>query len=318
VSGPFTFEATIAGAIDIDGDGTLDITREEAIDHAAYVERMIAILRRSSVLHVGGNHRVLLHGVRAPTRALTIGAEAWVEAMAHGQKPSIADAVEEAEARRGDRLDLSRKQVAILFGPEHAAVSEKLVFDAAREARAKGYTHLYVIGFNIHPNARELIERCEGLVGVPATYIQASPDLAMADLLKQTRASQIFSVVGRPDAIARATNDNRWEVELLGVDTFDPVTMEARKLDGKDAAAWLLDVAWDGHVFHVSQAFFPRTRAWDALKRDLRADFAESLWEHLAGTVSAPFTAKKGDKVAIKVIDDRGNELLRVLTLGED
>lgn len=87
------------------------------------------------------------------------------------------------------------RPVAFVFGPENGAVSERLVFEAAREAYQKSYAHLYVVGFAIEPNARELVQHCEQVADVPATYVQATPDLLMGDLLKNTRASQIFQRV---------------------------------------------------------------------------------------------------------------------------
>ncbi len=78
--------------------------------------------------------------------------------------------------RTSSMLPLSQKPVAFVFGPENGAVSEKLVSEAAREAYQKSYTHLYVIGFAIQPNARDLIEHSAEVTGVPATYVQATPD----------------------------------------------------------------------------------------------------------------------------------------------
>ena len=79
--------------------------------------------------------------------------------------------------------------------------------------------------------------------------------------------------------------------------------------------AWFLDTDYNGLVFKVRQAFFPRTSAWANLKKELRAEFEESVWDHLAGTISAPFAAGEHRTVAVKVIDDRGNELLVVKEL---
>ncbi len=225
------------------------------------------------------------------------------------------------------------KPVAIVFGPENGAVSEKLVYEAAREAHAKSYSHLYVIAFAIEPHARKLVEESEAAVGVPATYVQATPDLMMGDLLKNMRASQIFSVCGLPEikirgvrdahhpspptSPAEAEGDDRYEVELLGLDVFDPVTMELDQRQGGDVPAWFLDTDYNGLCFHVCQAFFPRTGAWDALKRALRGEFEDSIWDHLAGSVSAPFEAGEHGQIAVKVIDDRGNELMVVKSLVE-
>ncbi len=231
------------------------------------------------------------------------------------------DAVDEAEEQSGLKLPLSRKPVAIVFGPENGAVAERQVFEAAKEASAKGYTVLYVIGFAIQANARELIESCEDVVGVPAAYVQATPDLMMGDLLKNMRSSQIFSVCGLPEIALTSTPgrdvppERLYTVELLGLDVFDPQTMEVLHRRGDDVPAWFLDTDYNGLCFHVSQAFFPRTAAWDSLKRALKGTYEDSVWEHLAGAVSAPFEAGEHRQVAVKVIDDRGNELLVVKSL---
>jgi len=202
-------------------------------------------------------------------------------------------------------------------------VSEKLVYEAAREAYAKSYTHLYVIGFAIQPNARELVEKCDQVVGVPATYVQATPDLMMGDLLKNMRSSQIFSVCGLPEVQLRSrqpaagSKTTEYEVELVGLDVFDPATMEAVHRGGNDVPAWFLDTDYNGLCFHVCQAFFPRTAAWDDLKKALKGEYDDAVWEHLAGTTSAPFEAGEHAQIAVKVIDDRGNELLVVKDLKE-
>ena len=187
-----------------------------------------------------------------------------------------------------------------------------------------------MIGFAIQPGARNLIDNCEAAVGVPATYVQATPDLLMGDLLKNMRSSQIFSVCGLPEVAlrklskgtpspspARGEGNTLYEVELLGLDVFDPVTMEVEHRKGDDVPAWFLDTDYNGLCFHVSQAFFPRTSAWDNLKRALKSTHEESVWDHLAGTVSASFEAGEHGQIAVKVVDDRGNELLVVKNLAE-
>src|SRR6266542_4267197 len=112
------------------------------------------------------------------------------------------------------------------------------------------------------------------VVGIPATYVQATPDLLMGDLLKNMRSSQIFSVCGLPDAtVKKGPQKGTFVVELNGVDIFDPITMKSDSRKGTDVPCWLLDTDYNGLSFHVSQAFFPRTGAWDALKKALRAEF---------------------------------------------
>src|SRR5256885_17262399 len=114
----------------------------------------------------------------------------------------------------------------------------------------------------------------------------------MSDLLKTMRSSQIFSVCGLPDVeLHPETMDGATfhRVQLLGLDVFDPVTMQAQHDRGDDAAekdkvpAWFLDTDYNGLCFHVSQAFFPRTAAWDSLKRALKGVYDDSVWDRLAG-----------------------------------
>ena len=220
-------------------------------------------------------------------------------------------ASEREGASLADVVD-SQQWVAIVFGSENGAISEQLVYCSAQEAAAKHYTHLYVIGFAIHTNARQLVEHCDQMLGIPATYIQATPDLLMGDLLKNMRSSQIFSVCGLPDITIHAVKEGRYQVELLGLDVFDPATMENDHRKGNDVPAWFLDTDYNGLCFHVCQAFFPRTSAWDSIKKALKGSYDDAVWDHLSGTTSAPFEPGEHQKIAVKVIDDRGNELLVV------
>ncbi len=278
-------------------DGIDDLGTSPEV-YGSFVERLLEVLRRSPVLRLEGKKAVSLKNVRPPAKTLSLSAEAIV--TNGGEKP-----------------------VAFVFGPENGAVSEKLVYEAAKEANAKNYSHLYVIGFSIQPHARTLIEKCAEAVGVPATYVQATPDLMMGDLLKNMRSSQIFSVCGLPEVAVRKvkgkdkSDSQQYEVELLGLDVFDPISMEAQHRRGDDVPAWFLDTDYNNLSFHVSQAFFPRTSAWDSLRRALKGEYEDSVWDHLAGTVSAAFEAGEHKQIAVKVIDDRGNELLVVKTLSE-
>jgi adenine-specific DNA-methyltransferase len=287
VAGPFCVEGTIPTPIDWERDGVEDSGNVEA--YGNFVDRMLESLRRSPVLRLDGKKTVNLKNVRMPAKTLSLSAEAMT-------------------ANNGD------KPVAFVFGPENGAVSEKLVWEAAREANAKNYTHLYVIGFSIQPHARQLVDNSHATIGLPATYVQATPDLLLGDLLKTMRSSEIFSVCGLPEVEVKKTK-NGYEVELVGLDVFDPVTMETVHRHGDDVPAWFLDTDYNDLVFHVSQAFFPRTGAWDGLKKALKGEYEESVWDHLAGTTSAPFEAGEHRQIAVKVIDDRGNELLVVKLL---
>jgi adenine-specific DNA-methyltransferase len=320
VTGPFSFEATIPTAEGLDTEPETPGIQGEA--HENYVQRMLEVLRRAPVLRLPGNQTVTLKNIRPPAKTLALSAEAVVD------KPSLANLADDAS--RQPALARDTDAVAILFGPENGPLSERLVREAWDEAGLKHYSRLYVIGFAIDPKARQFIDSA-GKIGLPCAYLQATMDLQMGDLLKNMRSSQIFSVCGLPDvrvskvqspkskaaAEDRASRitDQQWQAELLGLDTFDPVTMEADHLKAAEVPAWLLDTDYNGMVFRVRQAFFPRTGAWENLKKALRVEFEDTVWDHLAGTTSAPFPAGEHGQIAVKVIDPRGNELLVVKPL---
>jgi len=290
VTGPFTFEATIPTPVDWEDQEQEDNVALTPEDYGSFVDRMLEVLRKSPVLRLDGNRTVTFKNVRQPAKTLSLSAEALVS---NGED----------------------KPVAFVFGPENGAVSERLVQEAAREAYMKGYIHLYVIGFAIQSNARAFVDNCSEMGLITATYVQATPDLLMGDLLKNMRSSHIFSVCGLPEVQIQSTDEGRYQVELLGLDVFDPVKMEVDHRRGNDVPAWFLDTDYNGLCFHVCQAFFPRTGAWDGLKKALKGTYEDSVWEHLAGTLSTPFEAGEHGQIAVKAIDDRGNELLVVKSL---
>lgn len=293
VTGPFNVEGTIPTPAAWEENGKEPNGENAGEVNGNFSDRMLEVLRKSPLLRLEGNRTVALQNVRPPAKALSLSAEA---VAANGES----------------------KPVAFVFGPENGAVSEKLVQEALREAYMKGYAHLYVIGFAIQPNARLLIDNAAEMGSVTATYVQATPDILMGDLLKNMRSSQIFSVCGLPEiAVKRVKGKSKngrheYQVSLLGLDVFDPVTMEAIHRRGDDVPAWFLDTDYNGNCFHVCQAFFPRTGAWENIKKALKGTYEEGVWDHLAGTTSAPFEPGESGKIAVKVIDDRGNELLVV------
>ncbi|OGW18587.1 MAG: DNA methylase [Nitrospinae bacterium RIFCSPLOWO2_12_FULL_45_22] len=297
VSGPFVVEATIPTPIQIEEKEPGKVAEGET-EYGDYINRMIEVLRHSPLLRLPGNQTVEFKNVRRPARAMDIHAEAVV-------------------------ANDKEKPVAFYFGPEHGPVTEQMVFAAAREAYAKSFSHLYIIGFAIQDKATRFIHSCLDVVGIPATYVQATMDLQMSDLLKTTRSSQVFSVTGAPEIRLTRTDKKAkdgselYQVELLGLDVFDPVTCEVYHSRGDDVPAWFLDSDYNNLAFCVTQAFFPRTRAWDSLQKALKGTFEDSVWEHLSGTISEPFVAGEHGRIAVKVIDDRGNELMVVKSLDE-
>jgi adenine-specific DNA-methyltransferase len=282
ISGAFVVEATLPTPQQLTDEPTATTPQDEPSDHVA---RMIEVLRRSPTIALPGNRKVTLKSIRRPGRSLSLSAEAQVDLDASGSVLPLAAAVDAAHESNTGGLAFSSLAVAILFGPADGPVTAKAVLDAAKEANVKGYRHLYVIGFAITPDARADIDAGEDALGLPATFVAATMDLQMGDLLKNQRSSQIFSVCGAPDiAVTRldeAAEDGtpRWEVKLLGLDVFDPIPMQPHHAAGDD-------VPYD------------------------------AVWAHLAGDTSAPFAAAMGGDIAVKVIDERGNELPVIRRLG--
>jgi adenine-specific DNA-methyltransferase len=120
------------------------------------------------------------------------------------------------------------------------------------------------------------------------------------------------------DVVAAGERDGEplYRVVIKGLDIFRPDTMETDEIKGENLPCWMLDTNYNGMAFFASQVFFPKTSAWDNLQKSLRGQFADSVWEHLAGTESEPFAARDKQRIAVKVIDDRGNELMAVRQLG--
>lgn len=294
VCGPFTVEATIQAAHSLEVEGATQAAEQAAGYNArSYLDRMIDILRRSHNLRLPGNRSLKLEQVRVLDNDFL-----------------HAEAVDEQEQR-----------IAIVFGPEDGAISSDQVFDAASEAYFLKYSQLFFFGFAIQAKARELVDDRKRL-RLPCTYISVTPDVAMDDLLKTSHTDQLFSITGLPDAritSAGLRDDGRamYQVELLGLDTFRPDTMVTESVEPENLPCWMLDTSYNGMAFCASQVFFPRTGAWDNLQKSLKGKFNDSVWEHLAGTTSEPFVADSKGQIAIKVIDERGNELMRVLNVAE-
>ena len=305
ISGPFCVEAVLptplspeadtAGIKEPDEDAQKNAPSQPLIDEEDHIPRMIRILQLSPVLQLPGNEKFVLRNVRPPAKSLNL----------------------HAEGVHGDDQDTdSGENIAVVFGPANGAISERAVIEAGKEAYHKNYARLLVIAFAIEPAARQTIEKGEATFSLPAIYAQASTDLVMSDLLKNMHSSQIFSVVGLPDVELQKASEKAddggdlWQVTLLGMDTFNPADMEITSCNGDDVPCWMLDTDYDGQCFRAGQVFFPRTQAWDKIRKAIKADFDDSVWEHLRGDTSAPFIA--GEQIAVKVIDDRGNELMVV------
>jgi adenine-specific DNA-methyltransferase len=229
------------------------------------------------------------------------------------------------------------KRVAISIGPEHGTVSPEQVQEAAKEAvQGVGFDLLIVCGFAFDPHVTEEAKRYGKLQVVIA---RMNPDLAMGDeLLKKTGAGNLFMVFGELDMevnrvsegrVTRVPNQKPGEkdgtrgtrpseelltVTIKGVDVYDPTTGQIRNSSTDDIACWFVDTDYNGESFFVRQAYFTGAdEPYEKLKRALRSEIDEAAWQTLYSTTSRPFPSPKNKKIAVKVINHYGDEVLKVV-----
>jgi adenine-specific DNA-methyltransferase len=208
--------------------------------------------------------------------------------------------------------DGKTRRVAVCIGPEHGTVGPDLVKEAAKEAvQGVGFDLLIVCGFAFDPHVAEETKRYGNLAILPA---RMNPDLAMGDeLLKKTGAGNLFMVFGEPDVEVNKQKDGKFTAEIKGVDIYDPTTGQIRNSSTDDIACWFIDTDYNGESFFVRHAYFTGADdPYEKLKRALRADIDEAAWQTLYFTVSRPFDKPKTGKIAIKVINHYGDEVLKV------
>jgi len=211
--------------------------------------------------------------------------------------------------------DGATRRVTVCIGPEHGTVSPDLIKDAAKEAvQGVGFDLLVVLGFAFDPHVSEEIHRYGKLTVLPA---RINPDLQMGNLLlKKSGAGNLFMVFGEPDVDVRTMPDGHLTVTIKGVDIYDPTTGEIRSSSTDDIACWFIDSNYNGESFFVRHAYFTGAdQPYDKLKRALRAEVDESAWSALYSTTSYPFEKPQTGKIAVKVINHYGDEVLKVYSI---
>ena len=206
------------------------------------------------------------------------------------------------------------RRAAVTIGPQYGTVDADLVRDAAKEAA--GYFDLLIVcGFAFDSYMANDLKRLGSLT---ILKVNMNPDLSMGgDLLKKTGAGNLFTVFGEPDIEVRFKGAEI-EVEIRGLDVYDPTTGQIRSHTTADIACWFIDTAYDGNSFFVRHAYFTGADdAYKALKAALRADIDEGAWSSLYSTVSRPFEVPASGKVAVKVISHYGDEVMKVYEVAE-
>lgn len=205
--------------------------------------------------------------------------------------------------------DESEKRAAIFIGPEFGTVSRPDLVSAAREAADAGFDVLIACAFNYDAHSAEF----EKLGRVPVLKARMNADLHMADDLKNTGKGNLFVIFGEPDIDILEAEDDQIQIKINGVDVFHPNTGEVRS-DGADGiACWFIDTDYNEESFFVRHAYFLGANdPYKSLKTTLKAEINQEAWETLNSDVSRPFEKPKNGRIAVKVINHLGDEVMKV------
>ena len=309
VSGPFTVEAVQPAEESLDVESPIGGEPEEVpdtfnaetdgnntVNAEAYLDQMIRLLQNDGVRFP--NNQTLKFATLDPIEGDILHAEGdWEDAV-------------------GATSDQDTPSVAVVFGPQHGPVTAIQVEECLPIASRRGYTELVFAGFSFDGAAQAIIQEDPNpRVRIHIAHI--NPDVAMGDLLKETPSTQLFTVFGMPRTTLEEVANEEYIVKMEGVDIYNPIDNTVSSAGADKVAAWFVDSDYDGRTFCITQAFFPDKSAWRKIARALKGVIDEDRFEQFSGTESFPFPVGEHACVAVKVIDPRGNEVMRVHNLGE-
>lgn len=323
VTGPFTVESlsphrslAFAGAPD-------DVEHRETVSEQTAAADASAPTFEQSILD--NLAKAGIQNGRRQERILFAGLEPYAN-------PYIQAIGERAEAAEGDEAAPSR--VGIAIGPQYGTVSPTFVKSAARAAiRAGDVDLLCVLGFAFDAQATEVTESDgitvetsdEGFASVAGErtvgrirvlLVRMNVDLLMGEDLAKTGAGNLFTVFGEPDIELRSTDDGQVVIDLKGVDVFDPTTGGIRSDDTSKIALWMVDTNYNEESFFVRHCYFTGGNdPYKRLKAALKAEIEPDAWESLYRTESRPFDKPETGKIAVKVINDYGDEVMKVFSI---
>lgn len=283
VAGPFTVESLAPHRV---AEGDRVVATED------YVQTVVENMRAAGVQTGEKGKRIVFE-------ALDITASASANIHATG------------DYREGDVL----KKVAVCIGPEYGSVNDDMIREAVREA-AKYYELLVIAAPSFEGSA--FVEE-ENPFDLRVVKVKIAPDLSMGSLLKKPRSgdnANLFVAFGEPDVAVNTVAENRIQIQVHGVDVYDPTTGELRSQNTDEIACWFVDTNYNEEAFFVTHAYFTGAqKPYEKLKKALQAEIDEDLWEELYTTVSRPFSRPKTGKIAIKVINHYGDEVMKVISI---
>ena len=296
VTGPFTVESLPAITVKpVDGKET-EVASDMTAKQDEYREEILA----TGVIGKGGERLEFTRVEAAPATF------AYVQAI-------------------GETKEDSPRKAAIHFGSETKVLDAGRVEDIFDEVQSMRPTPQIIIiaAYQFDPEATKLIEETKW-PDMQIFAVQMNTDLMTGDLKKKRSSNQSFFFIGQPDVelIHDGRTKDVYKVKVNGFDYYDPKTGKIKSGNVNNIAMWMLDEDYDGSCVEPEQVFFPlggKSGGWNKLAKTLRAELDQDAIEQYAGNVSLPFKIKPGQKkVAVKIIDDRGIESMKVLKVGED
>jgi adenine-specific DNA-methyltransferase len=218
-----------------------------------------------------------------------------------------------AEGRYVEGESNTEKRAGIFIGSEFGTVSRPDLVAAAREAGDIGFDVLIACAFNYDAHSAEFNK----LGRIPILKARMNADLHMANDLKNTGAGNLFVIFGEPDIDINPLDDGNLQVKIHGVDVFHPQSGEVRSSNADEIACWFIDTDYNEESFFVRHAYFlGASDPYKSLKTTLKAEIDEEAWSSLYSDTSRPFAKPKSGRIAVKVINHLGDEVMKVFSVG--
>jgi adenine-specific DNA-methyltransferase len=307
VAGPFTVESLsphryIAGDLD---DSLADELAESQARWEDFGQMVLENLKVAGVQQAHKQDRINFTAL-SPWPGKLIAAEGRYRDGGHLPNPPPLTG-------EGGVRDLRESRAAILIGPEFGIVARPDLVDAAREAADAGFDIVIACAFNFDARSAEL----DRIGRIPILKARMNPDLHMAGELKSTGAGNLFVVFGEPDIEIEEVGKNEIRVKIKGVDVFKPQTGEIESGGPDTIALWFIDTDYNEESFFVRHAYFlgAATDPYKALKTTLKAEIDEEAWASLKSDTSRPFPKPKSGRIAVKVINHLGDEVMKVFKI---
>jgi adenine-specific DNA-methyltransferase len=286
VTGPFTVESVSPYRMAA-GDSSVSERDSKTAETGPFLDRIIDYLRKAGVQNTVKHERLTFDRLESRPGGV------YIQAAGDYSENGVT------------------RTAAVCIGPEYGTVGPELVREAAKEA-VKFADLLIVCGFAFDPHVGEESDQLGRLTILKA---RMNPDLSMGDeLLKKTGAANLFMVFGEPDITIEDASDDKVVVEIRGLDIYDPTTGAIRSHSVDDIACWFIDTDYNGESFFVRHAYFlGADDPYDKLKRALKAEIDEATWATLYSNRSRPFARPESGRIAVKVINHYGDEVLKIV-----